>query len=96
MKFDLDVRTIVEVIRMAHEAGMNVSDFISMAFGEYMGAIEEISWTTNLVSPNEDNENGYPVSIPEKAMTKRGWKAGDFVRVTLTEETLTVKNLHID
>ena len=34
LKLDLDIRTIVGAIRMAHEAGMNVSDFVSVVFNE--------------------------------------------------------------
>ena len=96
LKFDLDVRTIVGVIRMAHEVGMNVSDFVSIVFNEYMNATEKITWTTNLIISNDDNGRGYPAVILEKAMTKRGWKTDDFVRVTLTDDDLTIRNLHID
>ena len=96
LKVELDIKTIVKVIRMAHEEGMNVSDFVSMVLEEYMDATEELTWTTNLIKTGDYNGYGYPVIIPEDAMKKRGWKAGDFVRVTLTDDTLTVKNLRIE
>ena len=96
LNVESDIKTIVKVIRMAHEEGMNMSDFVSMALVEDMDLKGEISWTTNLIRTEDYNGEGYPVIIPEEAMEKRGWKVGDFVRVTLTEDTLTVKNLHIE
>lgn len=96
LNVELDIKTIVRVIRMAHEKGMNVRDFVSLVLKEYMDAVEELTWTTNLIRTEDYNGYGYPVIIPEDAMKNRGWKAGDFVRVTLTEETLTVKNLRIE
>ena len=96
LKLDLNIRTIVRIIRMAHEAGMNASDFVSMVLEEYMDATGEITWTTNLIKSEDYNGKGYPVIIPEEAMNKRGWKAGDFVRVTLTDDTLTIENLRIE
>lgn len=93
---ELDIKTIVKVIRMAHEEGMNASDFVSMVLEEYMDAAEELTWTTNLIKTEDYNGYGYPVIIPEETMKKRGWKEGDFVRVSLSEDTLTVKNLHIE
>lgn len=96
LNVELDIKTIVKVIRMAHEEGMNASDFVSMVLEEYMDAAEELTWTTNLIKTEDYNGYGYPVIIPEETMKKRGWKEGDFVRVTLTDDTLTVKNLHIE
>lgn len=96
LNVESDIKTIVKVIRMAHEAGMNVSDFVSMALKEYMDATEELTWTTNLIKTEDYNGKGYPVVIPTETMKKRGWKEGDFVRVTLTDDTLTVENLRIE
>lgn len=96
LNVESDIKTIVKVIRMAHEEGMNMSDFVSMALVEDMDLKGEISWTTNLIRTKDYNGEGYPVIIPEEAKEKRGWKVGDFVRVTLTEDMLTVKNLHIE
>lgn len=96
LNVELDIKTVVKVIRMAHEEGMNASDFVSMALEEYMDVTEELVWTTNLIGAEDFNGKGYPVIIPEQTMKKRGWKAGDFVRVTLTDDTLKVKNLHIE
>ena len=95
LNVESDIKTVVKVIRMAHEKGMNASDFVSMILEEYMDATEELTWTTNLLKIGDCNVEGYPVIIPEQTMKKRGWKAGDFVRVTLTEDTLKVKNLYI-
>lgn len=97
LNVELDIKTIVKVIRMAHEEGMNASDFVSIALlEEYMDETEELIWTTNLIKTDDYKGTGYPVIIPEEAMKKRGWKEVDFVRVTLTEDTLTLKNLHIE
>ena len=96
LNVELDIKTIVKVIRMAHEEGMNASDFVSMVLEEYMDATEELTWTTNLIKTEDYNGYGYPVIIPEETMKKRGWKEGDFVRVSLSEDTLTVNNLHIE
>ena len=95
LNVELDIKTVVKVIRMAHEEGMNASDFVSMVLEEYMDATEELTWTTNLIKSEDCNGKGYPVIIPDETMNKRGWQAGDFVRVTLTDDTLTVKNLYI-
>lgn len=96
LKLNLEIKTVVGVIRSAHEAGMNVSDFVRMLLNDYVDAADEFTWTTNLVSPADYNWSGYPVIIPEGAMNKGGWRVGDFVKVTLTDETLSVKNLHIE
>lgn len=95
LNVELDIKIIVRVIRMAHKEGMNASDFVNMALNEYMETGGEVSWTTNLISPADYDVKDYPVIIPEDAMNKRGWKVGDFVRVTLTENTLSIKNLKI-
>lgn len=96
MNLTLEVKTVVRIIREAHEAGMNASDFVSMVLAEYMDAADEVTWTTNLIDTEDYNGNGYPVNIPEEVMKRRGWKVGDFVRVTVKEDLLTVQNLHID
>lgn len=49
LNVELDIKTIVRVIRMAHEKGMNVRDFVSLVLKEYMDATEELTWTTNLI-----------------------------------------------
>ena len=97
LNVELNIKTVVKVIRMAHEEGMNVSDFFSMVLCEYIGEDKEITWTTNLVSTDGYiGKDDCVVKIPENEMNKHGWKIGDLVRVTLTEDTLTVKNLHIE
>ena len=96
MNLNLEVKTVVRIIREAHEAGMNASDFVSMVLAEYMDAADEVTWTTNLIDTKDYNGNGYPLVIPEEVMNRRGWKVGDFVRVTVKEDILTVQNLHID
>lgn len=96
MNLTLEVKTVVRIIREAHEAGMNASDFVSMVLAEYMDAADEVTWTTNLIGTEDYNGNGYPLNIPEEVMERRGWKVGDFVRVTVKEDLLTVQNLHID
>ena len=96
MNLTLEVKTVVRIIREAHEAGMNASDFVSMVLAEYMDAADEVTWTTNLIDTEDYNGNEYPVNIPEEVMKRRGWKVGDFVRVTVKEDLLTVQNLHID
>ena len=96
MNLNLEVRTVVRIIREAHEAGMNASDFVSMVLEEYMDAGDEVTWTTNLIGTEDYNGNGYPLNIPDDVMKRRGWKVGDFVRVTVKEDLLTVQNLHID
>ena len=57
LKLDLDIKTIVRVIRMAHEAGMNVSDYVSMVLCEYMDSTEKaIAATSNrLELPSKDD-----------------------------------------
>lgn len=96
MNLTLEVKTVVRIIREAHEAGMNASDFVSMVLDVYMNVADEVTWTTNLIGTEDYNGNGYPVNIPEEVMDRRGWKVGDFVRVTVKEDLLTVQNLHID
>ena len=96
MNLTLEVKTVVRIIREAHEAGMNASDFVSMVLEEYMDAGDEVTWTTNLIGTEDYNGNGYPLNIPDDVMKRRGWKVGDFVRVTVKEDLLTVQNLHID
>lgn len=96
MNLTLEVKTVVRIIREAHEAGMNASDFVSMVLAEYMDAADEVTWTTNLIDTEDYNGNGYPLNIPDDVMKRRGWKVGDFVRVTVKEDILTVQNLHID
>lgn len=96
MNLTLEVKTVVRIIREAHEAGMNASDFVSMVLAEYMDAADEVTWTTNLIGTEDYNGNGYPLNIPDDVMKRRGWKVGDFVRVTVKEDLLTVQNLHID
>ena len=96
MNLNLEVRTVVRIIREAHEAGMNASDFVSMVLDEYMDAADELTWTTNLIDTENYNGNGYPVIIPDDFMKRSGWKVGDFVKVSLTEDILTVKKLEIE
>lgn len=66
VKLNLETKTVVGVIRTAHETGMNVSDFVSMLLNDYVEAADEFTWTTNLVSPADYNGSGYPVIIPRK------------------------------
>lgn len=96
MNLTLEVKTVVRIIREAHEAGMNASDFVSMVLDEYMNVADEVTWTTNLIDTDGYNGNGYPLVIPGEVMERHGWKVGDFVRVTVNEDLLTVQNLHID
>lgn len=96
MNLNLEVKTVVRIIREAHEVGMNASDFVSMVLDEYMNVADEVTWTTNLIDTKDYNGNGYPLNIPDDIMKRRGWKVGDFVRVTVKEDILTVQNLHID
>ena len=96
---DLEPHLLVKIIRLAHEARMNVSDFVCMVLDIYMDEDIEFTWTTNLedaASATGIRVGDSPLAVSGYVRRKLGWESGDFIRITAPKEGLTLNKLDIE